>query len=225
MAVILGLGLGFEFALLGLLRLQGGRQFGVGTLARGVRGGQFEFLGQCSVHLARQGDQSGLVDGGLARGGFQRRRQFAALHLQRGQLGGRLRQLRAGLGLVSGGLRQRRLGALEHRLVVDPEFFRVGVLGLQERGPLAVGDPLAQRVEQLQHRHFARFAAQRAQVQQRLGRLIAHQQHAQSVRVLHFERRVALAQLFPQLPYAEAALAHHGVVEQHHAARRHLRQP
>ena len=86
-------------------------------------------------------------------------------------------------------------------------------------------EALAQGVEQVRRHRFGRRAGERTQRRQRRRRLVAHQQHAQAVGVLELERRIAAAQLFPQLPDAEPALAHHGVVEQHHAPARHLRQP
>ena len=51
--------------------------------------------------------------------------------LQRGKLGGDLAQLFAGTGFTDAGLGQRGLGAFEHRLIVNPEFLRVGVLGFK----------------------------------------------------------------------------------------------
>ena len=63
------------------------------------------------------------------------------------------------------------------------------------------------------------------QCQQRRRWLVAHQQHAQPVRMPELERRVAIAQRLPELPDAELPLPHHGVVEDHHAAARQLRQP
>ena len=145
------------------------------------------------------------------------------LRLQRGFACSQGRfQIRFQPGDAPGKIFVRRLRG-RHRLLFVAQ--RMGKSRLGGIGALAGIDPCAERVEQTQHRHFGIGAGQRGEFAETLGRLRANQQHAQTVGVLELEAGITRAQLIPQFPHAEIALAHHGVVEQHHRMVRQFRQP
>ena len=116
----------------------------------------------------------------------------------------------------------RRLRSRRRLLLVAQRLRQTRFGGI---GALAGVDPLAQRVEQAQHRHFGIGAGQRGEFAETLGRLRADQQHAQAVGMLELEAGILRAQFLPQFPHPEITLADHGVVEQHHRAVRQFRQP
>jgi len=194
----------FELAQADVVGVQGLFELGMGTVARGQRGGTLQVFRDCVIDLPGKCGQGGLILGGLAcrdlkvglqagvpcrervtlcleritlclqfgtlrRARFLSRLEFGTLRLGGSKLHragvtlrGHLRQRRTGVGFRRRCLCQRSLGAFKHRLVMHAELLRVGVLVLEERRALPIGDALAQCVEQLQHRPPALAVAQRA---------------------------------------------------------------
>src|SRR3954452_2876263 len=60
---------------------------------------------------------------------------------------------------------------------------------------------------------------------ERLGLHFSHRQDAQAVTVEELEARIAITDLFPEPPDAEALLPHVGVVQQEDASRADLGEP